>query len=160
MQPLWLFDIDGTIACSAHRREYAERGEWHLWYQERLFALDTPIAEVTPFFSRGVFRYGEHAFLTGRSELSREWTLTWLVKHGFATPSTPLLMRQPHDEGNVRIHEIKRQELRAMGCARPVVLFEDHPETVAAIRSDEALSYVTVVHAPHETVPYLLKRAA
>ncbi|MET9920320.1 hypothetical protein ABZZ04_25015 [Streptomyces sp. NPDC006435] len=124
-RPLAVFDLDGTLADSAHRRHHLEgrRRDW-----DRFFAAavdDPPLAEGV----RLVLSSAEECeirYLTGRPERCRRDTVAWLAGHGL--PEGRLHMRRDGDRRPAR--RTKLETLRRLGREREVRMLVDDDELV------------------------------
>ncbi|MFE7621558.1 hypothetical protein, partial [Streptomyces sp. NPDC057496] len=124
-RPLAVFDLDGTLADSAHRRHHLEgrRRDW-----DRFFAAavdDPPLAEGV----RLVLSSAEECeirYLTGRPERCRRDTVAWLAGHGL--PEGRLYMRRDGDRRPAR--RTKLETLRRLGREREVRMLVDDDELV------------------------------
>ena len=93
-RPLAVFDLDGTLADTAHRQRFLERSprDW-----EGFFAAaseDPPLAEGVALALSSA-RECEVVYLTGRPERCRRATVEWLAGHGL--PEGRIWMRRNDD---------------------------------------------------------------
>jgi len=85
MRPLYIFDLDGTLALIEHRRHFVE-GTSKNW--PAFFAAcvdDKPNVPVIHTF-KALRKSAEVWIWSGRSDEVRDQTLTWLYKHGLIHP--------------------------------------------------------------------------
>lgn len=146
MKPLYIFDLDGTLALIEHRRHFVERErgkqDWAGFYGA--CADDAPNAPVIRVME-SLRRFADVWIFSGRSDEVRAQTVEWLVKHtSFATSDFDatigtqdvLSMRQ---EGDYTPDDIlKRQWLDSMlydDRRRLVASFDDRDRVVAMWRS-------------------------
>ncbi|MFD8306383.1 hypothetical protein ACFV29_29185 [Streptomyces sp. NPDC059690] len=124
-RPLAVFDLDNTLADTAHRQRFLERKprDW-----DGFFAAapdDPPIAEGVAL----VLESGaecEVVYLTGRPERCRRDTLDWLAAHGL--PEGRVHMRRNDDRRPAR--RTKLEILRRLARTREIRLFVDDDELV------------------------------
>ncbi|WP_299531862.1 hypothetical protein [uncultured Streptomyces sp.] len=119
-RPLAVFDLDGTLADTAHRQHFLEgaRRDWDGFFSAA--SDDPPLAE-------GVRRAVESApecevvYLTGRPERCRRDTLDWLARHGL--PGGEVHMRRNDDRRPAR--RTKLEVLKRLGRRREVRMLVD-----------------------------------
>ncbi|MER5447509.1 hypothetical protein ABT052_24710 [Streptomyces sp. NPDC002766] len=124
-RPLAVFDLDNTLADTAHRQRFLERKprDW-----DGFFAAapdDPPIAEGVAL----VLESGEECevvYLTGRPERCRRDTLDWLAAQGL--PEGRVHMRRNDDRRPAR--RTKLEVLRRLARTREIRLFVDDDELV------------------------------
>ena len=124
-RPLAVFDLDNTLADTAHRQRFLERRprDWDAFFAAA--PHDPPIAE-------GVALVRENAeacdvvYLTGRPERCRRDTLAWLGTHGL--PEGRLYMRRDDDRRPAR--RTKLEILRRLARTRRIRVFVDDDELV------------------------------
>jgi len=89
-----VFDLDGTLANCEHRNHLVhgvEKPDWETYY--KLCPLDKPIWPVIEL-AAGLIRHGNRIEIwTGRSEVARADTVTWLNTVGLKALRGELLMR-------------------------------------------------------------------
>lgn len=103
-QPIYLCDIDGTIADISHRLHFIqqEKPDWRGFYAA--CPGDKPIPDVIGLIKH-IGKAAEILMLTGRSEEIRPQTLKWLRENG--VPCQALYMRE---EGDHRQDSIVKAE--------------------------------------------------
>ncbi|MFF9568752.1 hypothetical protein [Streptomyces sp. NPDC014685] len=149
-RPLAVFDLDGTLADSAHRQHHLEgrRRDWGRFFAAA--ADDPPLAEGV----RLVLSSAEECeirYLTGRPERCRRDTVAWLAEHGL--PQGRLYMRRDGDRRPAR--RTKLETLRRLGREREVrMLVDDELVCDAAERAG-----FTVVRARWATVSSAMQDA-
>jgi hypothetical protein len=82
MKPLYIFDLDGTLANADHRIHYisGEKKNWRAFFAACVD--DEPIAPAIATL-KALRRGGAEVWIwTGRSDEVRTQTIEWLVKHG------------------------------------------------------------------------------
>ncbi|MFF4905284.1 phosphatase domain-containing protein [Streptomyces sp. NPDC001260] len=124
-RPLAVFDLDNTLADTAHRQRFLERKprDW-----DGFFAAapdDPPIAEGTELALESA-KECEVVYLTGRPERCRRDTLDWLAAQGL--PEGRLHMRRNDDRRPAR--RTKLETLRRLARTREIRLFVDDDELV------------------------------
>ncbi|MFJ5708680.1 hypothetical protein [Streptomyces sp. NPDC093105] len=125
IRPLAVFDLDNTLAATAHRQHFLERRpkDW-----DGFFAAapdDPPLAEGLAL-CRSAAEECEVVYLTGRPERFRRDTLDWLAGQGL--PEGPLHMRRHRDFRPARVTKV--EILRRLGSGREVRMLVDDDEQV------------------------------
>ncbi|MCI3934497.1 phosphatase domain-containing protein [Streptomyces sp. AN091965] len=150
-RPLAVFDLDGTLADTAHRQRFLER-EPRDW--DAFFAA----APYDPPLPRGVALARESAgecevvYLTGRPERCRADTEAWLAAQGL--PEGPIWMRRDRDRRPAR--RTKLEVLRHLAQGREVRVLVDDDELVC---DDAERAGFTVVRARWARTSAALKDA-
>ena len=150
-RPLAVFDLDGTLADTAHRQKYLERKprDWDAFFAAA--PQDPPLAE-------GIALALEHAreceilYLTGRPERCRKDTEAWLAAQGL--PEGGIRMRRNDDRRPAR--RTKLEVLRGLGQGREVRVLVDDDELVC---EDAERAGFTVVRARWAAASAALKVA-
>lgn len=124
-RPLAVFDLDGTLADTAHRQHHLEgrRRDW-----ARFFAAavdDPPLAEGVRLALSSA-KECEVVYLTGRPERCRRDTVAWLARQGL--PEGRLHMRRDDDRRPAR--RTKLEILQRLGRDRTVRMLVDDDELV------------------------------
>lgn len=82
MKPLYIFDLDGTLALIEHRRHYVERErgkqDWKSFYAACV--EDMPNAPVIRVME-SLRLFADIWIFSGRSDEVREETIQWITKH-------------------------------------------------------------------------------
>ncbi|OLZ73245.1 hypothetical protein AVW11_02585 [Streptomyces amritsarensis] len=123
--PLAVFDIDNTLADTAHRQHFLER-------RPRDWAGFFGAAPADPPLARGIALAVESAadcevvYLTGRPERCRADTVEWLTRHGL--PEGRLWMRGNQDRRPART--TKLEVLGRIARGRQVRMLVDDDELV------------------------------
>ncbi|MEU0005261.1 hypothetical protein ABZ079_13435 [Streptomyces sp. NPDC006314] len=123
--PLAVFDLDNTLADTAHRQHFLE-GRPRNW--DAFFAAapdDQPLAEGVTLAVESA-RECEVVYLTGRPERCRRDTLEWLAAHGL--PEGRVYMRSNADRRPARF--TKLEILRRLARNREVRVLVDDDELV------------------------------
>ncbi|MBC7271911.1 MAG: hypothetical protein H5T76_24920 [Streptomyces sp.] len=150
-RPVAVFDLDNTLADTAHRQRFLERRprDW-----DGFFAAapdDPPLAEgVALALERA--RECEVVYLTGRPERCRRDTVAWLAAHGL--PTGRVYMRRDDDRRPAR--RTKLDVLRRLARTRDVRVLVDDDELVC---EDAERAGFTVVRARWATPSADLKVA-
>lgn len=140
MKPLYIFDLDGTLALIEHRVHMLQGSDPDRW--RHFYAAcdrDQPNAPVLATFDR-IRRSGAEVWIfSGRTEDVREKTIDWLLQHTGMTRSElegPLLnMREAGDTTPDDV--LKEQWLDSMlidDRRRLVAAFDDRDRVVAMWR--------------------------
>ncbi|MFG2883603.1 hypothetical protein ACGFYV_15095 [Streptomyces sp. NPDC048297] len=124
-RPVAVFDLDNTLAGTAHRQHFLERRprDWDGFFAAA--PADPPLAEgVALALERA--RECEIVYLTGRPERCRRATLDWLAGHGL--PEGRVHMRGNADRRPARF--TKLEILRRLARDREVRVLVDDDELV------------------------------
>ncbi|WP_344001306.1 LNS2 domain-containing protein [Streptomyces thermocarboxydovorans] len=150
-RPLAVFDLDNTLAGTAHRQHFLERRprDWDGFFAAA--SQDPPLAEGVAM-ARESARECEIVYLTGRPERCRQDTLDWLRKHGL--PEGTLHMRGNADRRPARC--TKLAVLRRLARNREVRVLVDDDELVC---EDARRAGFTVLHARWATPSDALEAA-
>ncbi|MFJ2742822.1 HAD family acid phosphatase [Streptomyces sp. NPDC087440] len=118
--PLAVFDLDGTLADSAHRQRFLERKprDWDAFFAAA--PADPPLAEGVALALRSA-EDSEVVYLTGRPERCRADTVAWLAAQGL--PEGRLWMRPDHDRRPAR--QTKLEMLKRLARTRDVRMLVD-----------------------------------
>jgi phosphoglycolate phosphatase-like HAD superfamily hydrolase len=138
-RPLAVFDLDNTLADTAHRQRFLERKprDWDAFFAAA--PQDPPIPEGVVMAVESA-RECEVVYLTGRPERCRRDTLEWLARHGL--PDGRVYMRRDGDRRPAR--RTKLEILRRLGRDREVRVLVDDDELVC---DDAEQAGFTVVRA-------------
>lgn len=141
MRPLYIFDLDGTLADISHRRNILNDDDPSKW--RRFYAachLDKPNEKVLQTLFALSWSGADIWFFSGRSDEVRDKTEAWLAEH---TPfmswqvSGPMLRMRP--EGDYTADDdLKRQwynEMLIDDRQRLVAVFDDRDRVVKMWRS-------------------------
>ncbi|GAA2665341.1 LNS2 domain-containing protein [Streptomyces vastus] len=150
-QPLAVFDLDNTLADTAHRQRFLERRprDWDAFFAAA--PQDPPLTE-------GVALALAHAeecevvYLTGRPERCRKDTVEWLAAQGL--PEGRIWMRRDNDRRPAR--RTKLEILRGLARSREVRVLVDDDELVC---EDAERAGFTVVRARWASQSAVLKVA-
>lgn len=139
MKPLYIFDLDGTLALIEHRKhilEDSDRDKWRRFYAACDF--DHPNTAVIATMERLRHAGADVWIFSGRSDEVRSKTVAWLTQHTSFMSwelDTALTMRA---EGDYTADDVlKRQWLDAMlvdDRRRLVASFDDRDRVVAMWR--------------------------
>ncbi|MFC8564401.1 hypothetical protein ACFUIW_01350 [Streptomyces sp. NPDC057245] len=121
--PVAVFDLDNTLADTAHRQRFLERRprDWDAFFAAA--PHDPPLAPGVELV-RASAAECEIVYLTGRPERCRRDTLDWLAAHGL--PDGPLHMRGNADRRPAR--RTKLEILRRLARTREVRVLVDDDE--------------------------------
>ncbi|MFE9740471.1 hypothetical protein [Streptomyces sp. NPDC006477] len=124
-RPLAVFDLDNTLAATAHRQHFLERRpkDWDAFFAA---APDDPPLDEGVALCREAAVECDIVYLTGRPERCRRDTLAWLAAYGL--PEGPLHMRRQRDFRPARV--TKLEILRRLGADRPVRMLVDDDQLV------------------------------
>ncbi|MDW8811107.1 hypothetical protein P1P68_41460 [Streptomyces scabiei] len=126
-RPLAVFDLDNTLADTAHRQRFLERKprDWNAFFAAA--PQDPPLAEGVAL-ARESARECEVLYLTGRPERCRRDTVDWLAAHGL--PEGRIRMRRDNDRRPAR--RTKLEILRDLARTREIRVLVDDDELVCA----------------------------
>lgn len=142
-RPLYIFDLDGTLALIEHRKHFIEGShkDWDAFYDA--CPRDEPSAPVVRVLATLVGAGAEVWIVSGRSERVRLETLEWLGSHtrflwqGPADKADLLMMRPEED---FRPDEVLKQEfldrMLDVDRQRLVAVFDDRDKVVAMWRGN------------------------
>lgn len=133
MMKAWIFDMDGTLANTGHRKHFLEKHpkDWHGWHS--LAHLDEPHHDIVQF-TDVAFELGYKVIIcSGRGEEQRELTARWLAIH--RVDHSHLYMRRAGDRRDDSIIKLELLELMRADGFDPVLAFDDRDRVVAAWRS-------------------------
>ncbi|MFF8023378.1 hypothetical protein ACFZDJ_20140 [Streptomyces sp. NPDC007896] len=124
-RPLAVFDLDGTLADSAHRQRFLERKprDWDAFFAAA--PQDPPLAEGVALALRSREEC-EVVYLTGRPERCRRDTVEWLAAQGL--PEGRVWMRRNDDRRPAR--RTKLDILRRLARDREIHVLVDDDELV------------------------------
>lgn len=133
--PVYVFDIDGTLADCTHRLHYIVRepGDTRPKDWDAFFAgcvKDEPIEHLLGVALTLFHGAKKIAFVTGRPNSCRQKTESWLGYHFMTTERLPLYMRT---DGDRRDDSIVKSELMDRLIAdgyTPIMVFEDRKRVV------------------------------
>lgn len=124
-RPLAVFDLDGTLADTAHRQHLLEgpKRDWPAFFAA---APDDPPLPEGVALALASAEECEVVYLTGRPERCRRATVDWLRRQGL--PGGQLFMRRDDDRRPAR--RTKLDILRRLGRSREVRMLVDDDELV------------------------------
>ncbi|WP_086753454.1 LNS2 domain-containing protein, partial [Streptomyces griseiscabiei] len=119
-RPLAVFDLDNTLADTAHRQRFLEgaRRDWAAFFAAA--PQDPPLAEGVAL-ARESAEECEVVYLTGRPERCRRDTVDWLAAHGL--PEGRIWMRRNNDRRPAR--RTKLEILRELSRTREIRVLAD-----------------------------------
>ncbi|WP_435209129.1 LNS2 domain-containing protein [Streptomyces sp. bgisy034] len=149
--PLAVFDLDNTLADTAHRQRFLERKprDWDAFFAAA--PQDPPIEEGVAM-ARASGAECEVVYLTGRPERCRRDTLDWLLAHGL--PEGRVYMRRNDDRRPAR--GTKLEILNRLSRTRDIRVLVDDDELVC---EDAERAGFTVVRARWTAPSAALKSA-
>ncbi|WP_216590090.1 LNS2 domain-containing protein [Streptomyces brasiliscabiei] len=150
-RPLAVFDLDNTLADTAHRQRFLEgaRRDWDAFFAAA--PQDPPLAEGVAL-ARESAEECEVVYLTGRPERCRRDTVDWLAAHGL--PEGRIWMRRNNDRRPAR--RTKLEILRELSRTREIRVLVDDDELVC---EDAERAGFTVVRARWAAASAALKAA-
>jgi phosphoglycolate phosphatase-like HAD superfamily hydrolase len=134
MKDCWIFDMDGTLCNSDHRKHFLEgpKKDWAGWF--RNMDKDPVHEDIADFYNYAVERNIPVFICTGRDEGYRSVSQFWLDQNGIFVNA--LLMRGANDRRDDSV--VKKEmldELRALNY-NPVMVFEDRDRVVKMWREN------------------------
>ncbi|MFB7512070.1 hypothetical protein [Streptomyces sp. NPDC056144] len=119
-RPLAVFDLDNTLAGTAHRQHFLEGRpkDWGAFFAAA--PADPPLAEGVEL-CREAAEECEIVYLTGRPERCRRDTVAWLTAQGL--PEGTIHMRGHRDFRPARVTKV--EVLRRLGADREVRMLVD-----------------------------------
>ncbi|MEU6121621.1 hypothetical protein [Streptomyces sp. NPDC047123] len=124
-RPLAVFDLDGTLADTAHRQHFLTRAprDWNGFFAAA--AQDPPLPRGVALALESA-RDCEVGYLTGRPERCRPDTVDWLARQGL--PQGRIWMRRNDDRRPAR--RTKLEILRKIARTQEVRMLVDDDELV------------------------------
>ncbi|WP_180686555.1 phosphatase domain-containing protein [Streptomyces gossypiisoli] len=150
-RPVAVFDLDNTLADTAHRQRFLERKprDWDGFFAAA--PADPPLAQGIEM-ARASAEECEVVYLTGRPERCRQDTLDWLAAQEL--PEGRVYMRRDSDRRPARY--TKLEILRRLARSREIRVLVDDDELVC---EDAERAGFTVVRARWATPSAELKVA-
>ncbi|MFC7309621.1 hypothetical protein ACFQVC_36090 [Streptomyces monticola] len=141
-RPLAVFDLDNTLASTAHRQHFLERKprDWAGFFAAA--PDDPPLAEGIELVL-GSAGECEIQYLTGRPERCRADTSAWLERHGL--PAGRIWMRRDNDRRPAR--HTKLEVLRRLARGREVRMLVDDDELVCDAAEQAGFTVVRALWA-------------
>lgn len=141
-RPLYIFDLDGTLALIGHRRHILDREDSAKWRD--FYAAcdrDQPNAPVIATMERLRWTGADVWIFSGRSDEVRDKTIAWLADHtSFMVNDLSGPMLQMRAEGDYTPDdELKRSWLHSMlveDRSRLVATFDDRDRVVRMWRDE------------------------
>ena len=142
MKPLYIFDLDGTLALIEHRRhilDWETRDKWRHFFAA--CDKDAPNEPVIATMERLRHAGADVWIFSGRSDEVRDKTVAWLAEHtSFMSHDLARPILQMRDEGDYTPDdELKRQWLSNMLVGdrlRLVAAFDDRAKVVSMWRNN------------------------
>ncbi|MEV7687524.1 LNS2 domain-containing protein [Streptomyces bungoensis] len=138
-RPVAVFDLDNTLADTAHRQHFLEERprNWDAFFAAA--PADPPLAEGVALALEQA-RACDVVYLTGRPERCRRDTVDWLAAHGL--PEGPVHLRRDADRRPARF--TKLAILRRLARTREIRVLVDDDDLVC---DDAERAGFTVVRA-------------
>ena len=140
MRPLYIFDLDGTLALVDHRRHFVENGagRWREFYAACMD--DKPNVPVIRVLNSLVYAAADIRIFSGRSDEVQAQTVSWLLAHT-ALPHREIVSGlRMRKEGDYTPDEVlKKQwldELSKTDRQRLTAVFDDRDKVVAMWREN------------------------
>lgn len=130
---LAVFDIDGVLADDRHRVEFALKREWYKYFEPRRVAADGVWIQGKHMVENAELLGYDVAYMTGRRQDLRQVTEDWMDVNGF--PIGRLIMRSYTEIMPLANFKVgKMGKLINLPQYEEVVLFDDDPEVIRAVR--------------------------
>lgn len=134
MKECWIFDMDGTLCNSDHRKYNLDNGkkDWAGWFRD--MDKDPVHEDVAQFYDIAMEKNIPVFICTGRDESYRDVSQAWLDEHGFIVDD--LYMRKAGDRRDDSI--VKKEmldKIRSSGY-NPVLAFDDRDRVVKMWREN------------------------
>ena len=138
MKPLYIFDLDGTLALVEHRLHYIQghKKDWPAFFAA---CIDDPPVQSAITTLHCLRRGGGEIWVwTGRSDEVRSETLSWLVRHSifhpywnpFEAPEQLLMCQAGDHRSDVSIKREWLARLDPPELVRLTAVFEDRASVV------------------------------
>ena len=143
MRPLYIFDIDGTLALNEHRKHHIKgpKKDWRAFYDA--CPMDLPNWPVIHTLQAILADGAEIWFFTGRDELTRVATEEWLKMNVLQGQAIVLLRMRP--VANYTPDDVmKEQWLAGMSGhdrSRLIATFDDRDKVVSMWRRNGVTCY-------------------
>lgn len=147
MTPLFIFDIDGTLANTKHRQHILERQDYPAKWRDFYLACDKddPIPQTLRTMELLRVTGAEIWFFTGREEFVRDRTEKWLVQHtSFMSWDLKSILLMRPDSDHRPDYELKEHWYDNMlieDQERLVAVFEDRTRVVEMWRRNNVMCY-------------------
>jgi hypothetical protein len=135
MKPLYIFDLDGTIALIDHRRSILNGDSTDKW--ERFYDacdMDEPNFAVIQTMELLMKSGADVLIFSGRSDKVRTKTVAWLTRHTSFTPGQlDVFLWMRRDGDYTPDHELKEMWFRSLHVddrCRLVACFDDRNKVV------------------------------
>lgn len=128
----WIFDMDGTLANTDHRKHFLEQNpkDWDGWHS--LAHLDEPHHDIVLFTYAAVQLGYKIIICSGRSEKQRDLTEIWMQQHHIRCDR--LYMRAAADFRDDSVIKLELLEQIKADGFDPILAFDDRDRVVAAWR--------------------------
>lgn len=129
-----VFDLDGTIALTAHRQHFLDRAtkDWDAFFAACIY--DPPCEPVIAALRAHLLIHRVEIW-SGRSEAVRPQTEVWLASHGVPTACLQRMRSADDRRPDVVVKREWLREARANGGA-PDVVYDDRDVVVAMWREE------------------------
>jgi hypothetical protein len=141
MKPLYIFDLDGTLALIEHRRHLLEPGDRERWDRFHAACDQDPPNRPVIATMEALRRNGADIWIfSGRNAAMREKTIAWLTAHTSFTPDElelALHMRQVGDyTEDDAMKRLWLERTLLEDRERLVAVFDDRDRVVAMWRAE------------------------
>ena len=140
MRPLYIFDLDGTLALTEHRQhilgDLYDPDRWRKFFAACVNDEPNPAVLVTMHMLRNV---ADVEIWSGRSSEVRQQTVAWLCQHGALLTHEAEAMLRMRDEGDFTPDEVLKgqwlSDMNADDRIRLMAVFDDRDKVVAMWRA-------------------------
>lgn len=145
MRPIYIFDLDGTLALIDHRRHHVEgvgKKDWRAFFAACVDdAPNTPVIGVMSALIHCQQRFNrpEIWIFSGRSDEVATVTIEWLRAHTYWEPALGDRLRMRAEGNYTPDHALKKQWLDEMTQSerdRLVCVFDDRKQVVDMWRAN------------------------
>lgn len=132
MRDCWIFDMDGTLANSDHRKKWVMQKpkNWPAWNAG--MAHDPPHNDIVQFARIADEKGIAVVICSGREDVYREVTENWLKKHNVPFVKTYMRKKKDYRDDSIVKKELL-EDIRADGY-NPILAFDDRDRVVKAWR--------------------------
>lgn len=140
MKPLYIFDLDGTLALIGHRRHLAVAGEWDEFYKACVKdQINIPVLQILLSLSAGIQIEPDIKIWSGRSDLVLKETVDWLCKCTAFSKTKIMNILRMRNHGDYMPDQLLKarwyDELCPADKARLICVFDDRQKVVDMWRS-------------------------
>lgn len=140
MRPLYIFDLDGTLALTEHRQHLLDNRDdpdrWRKFFAACVNDEPNPAVLATMHMLRNI---ADVEIWSGRSSEVRQQTVAWLCQYGALLTHEAEAMLRMRDEGDFTPDEVLKgqwlSDMNADDRIRLIAVFDDRDKVVAMWRA-------------------------